>query len=84
VSLQTLARVETYGVGLEGFMTVRADRAAGVLVGATAVGPLASEWIGSAVLAVKARIPVATLRDTPMQFPTFGEALSYAVKDLDV
>ncbi len=84
VSLGTLARVDTYGVGLEGFMTVRADRAAGVLVGATAVGPLASEWIGSAVLAVKARIPVAVLRDTPMQFPTFGEALTYAVRDLDV
>ena len=84
VALGTLARVDTYGVGLEGFMTVRADRATGVLVGATAVGPLASEWIGSAVLAVKARIPVATLLDTPMQFPTFGEALSYAVRDLDL
>jgi dihydrolipoamide dehydrogenase len=84
VALERLARIDTYGVGLEGFMTVRADRAAGVLVGATAVGPLASEWIGSAVLAVKARVPVAVLRDTPMQFPTFGEALSYAVRDLDL
>jgi hypothetical protein len=32
--------------------------------------------------AIKARIPIATLRDTLMQFPTFGEALNYAIDDL--
>jgi pyruvate/2-oxoglutarate dehydrogenase complex dihydrolipoamide dehydrogenase (E3) component len=47
-------------------MTVLADRDQGVLVGAYAVGPLASEWIGATVLAIKARIPITTLRDTPM------------------
>lgn len=82
VSLERLARTGTYGVGYRGFMTVVADRKRGVLVGAFAVGPLASEWIGSAVLAIKASIPIATLRDTPMQFPTFGEALIYAVDNL--
>lgn len=64
-------------------MTVLADRNQGVLIGAFAVGPLASEWIGAAVLAIKASIPIATLRDTPMQFPTCGEAFSYAVNDLE-
>ena len=49
------------------------------VVGAFAVGPLASEWIGATVFAIKARIPIATLHDTPMQFPTFGEAFSYAI-----
>jgi hypothetical protein len=44
--------------------------------------PLASEFIGASVLAIKANVPIATLADTPMQFPTFGEALTYAVKDL--
>jgi hypothetical protein len=34
-------------------------------------------------LAIKARIPITTLRDTPMRFPTFGEALSYAIDDLE-
>jgi pyruvate/2-oxoglutarate dehydrogenase complex dihydrolipoamide dehydrogenase (E3) component len=63
-------------------MTVVAHRDQGVLVGAFAVGPLASEWIGSAVIAIKAQIPLVTLRDTLMQFPTFGEALTYAVTDL--
>jgi len=83
VSLERLARTETYGYGYRGFMTVLADRDRGVLVGAYAVGPLASEWIGATVLAIKARIPIETLRDTPMQFPTFGEALSYAIADLE-
>ena len=82
VTLERLARTGTYGSGYRGFMTVLADRDQGVLVGAFAVGPLASEWIGATVLAIKARIPIATLRDTPMQFPTFGEALSYAIDDL--
>jgi pyruvate/2-oxoglutarate dehydrogenase complex dihydrolipoamide dehydrogenase (E3) component len=84
VSLERLARTGTYGTGYRGFMTVIADRDKGVLVGAFAVGPLASEWIGASVIAIKARIPIATLRDTPMQFPTFGEALSYAVEDLEL
>lgn len=84
VDLETLVRTGTYGTGYRGAMTVFADRERRILVGAWAVAPLASEWIGATVMAIKARIPVATLRDTPMQFPTFGEALSYAVRDLDV
>ena len=83
VDLETLARTGTYGAGHHGVMTVLADRKQGVLVGACAVGPLASEWIGAAVIAIKTRVPVAVLCDTPMQFPTFGEALGYAVRDLD-
>jgi len=83
VCLERLARTGTYGSGYRGFMTVLADRDRGVLVGAFAVGPLASEWIGATVLAIKARIPIETLRDTTMQFPTFGEALSYAIDDLE-
>jgi dihydrolipoamide dehydrogenase len=79
VSLERLARAGTYGTGRGGFMTVVADREHGILVGAFAVGPLASEWIGAAVLAIKARVPIATLHDTTMQFPTFSEALTYAI-----
>ena len=82
VPLEKLARTRTYGTDRRGFMTVIAHRDQGILIGAFAVGPLASEWIGSAVIAIKARIPLATLRDTPMQFPTFGEALTYAINDL--
>jgi pyruvate/2-oxoglutarate dehydrogenase complex dihydrolipoamide dehydrogenase (E3) component len=82
VDLATLPRTGTYGSGYRGFMTVLADSERDVLIGAWAVAPLASEFIGASVLAIKANVPIATLADTPMQFPTFGEALTYAVKDL--
>ena len=51
-------------------------------MGAWAVGPLASEWIHSLVLAIKAEVPVAVLRDTIAQFPTFSEAIQTAVEQL--
>jgi dihydrolipoamide dehydrogenase len=55
-----------------------------VLLGAWAVGPLASEWIHQAVLAVKTETPIDVLRDTIAQFPTFSEAYLNAVEDLDL
>ena len=61
---------------------VLADARRATLVGAFAVGPLASEWIH--MLAVKAQIPLDVLRDTMAQFPTFSEALITAVRELDV
>jgi hypothetical protein len=35
------------------------------------------------VLAVKAQVPLETLRDTMMQFPTFSELLLAAVRAVD-
>jgi pyruvate/2-oxoglutarate dehydrogenase complex dihydrolipoamide dehydrogenase (E3) component len=83
VDLATLARTATYGSGYHGFMTVVADRERDILVGAWAVAPLASEFIGATVIAIKAKVPTATLADTPMQFPTFSEALTHAVRNLN-
>ncbi len=77
-----LSRPGTYGTGKTGFMTVLCDLATSTLVGAVAVGPLASEYIGAAVMAIQLRAPVETLVNTPMQFPTFGEALPKAVRAL--
>ena len=53
-----------------------------VLIGAWAVAPLASEWIHTAVLAIRAEIPVAVLKDTIAQFPTFSEAFGAALRAL--
>jgi len=50
------------------------DRARGVLVGAWAVAPSAGEWIHHAALTIKTETPLAVLRDTVAQFPTFTEA----------
>ena len=84
MDLREVARTETYGENLSGHLGVLADADRRVLVGAWAVGPLASEWIHSLVLAVKAEIPVDVLRDTIVQFPTFSEAIGTAVGRLEL
>jgi pyruvate/2-oxoglutarate dehydrogenase complex dihydrolipoamide dehydrogenase (E3) component len=83
VDISKADRAVTFGKGLKGRAGVVADRRRGVLVGAWAVAPLASEWIHHAVLAVKAQVPLDTLRDTMMQFPTFSELLLAAVRAVD-
>jgi pyruvate/2-oxoglutarate dehydrogenase complex dihydrolipoamide dehydrogenase (E3) component len=82
VGLDELDRTETYGRDLSGCLGLLADRRRQVLVGAWAVGPLASEWIHTAVIAIKAEVPLAVLRDTVIQFPTFSEAMQVAAEKL--
>lgn len=83
VDISKADRAETFGKDLKGRAGVVADRERGVLVGAWAVCPLASEWIHAAVVAVKAEVPLDTLRDSMMQFPTFSELLLSAVRQVD-
>jgi pyruvate/2-oxoglutarate dehydrogenase complex dihydrolipoamide dehydrogenase (E3) component len=82
--LREVERGLTYGRNVDGLVGVVADRRARVLVGAHAVGPLATEWIHLAVLAVRARVGVDVLCDTIVQFPTFSEALVSAARELDL
>ncbi len=84
VELASIGRTSTYTREYEerpGFMTVFAegDR----LVGAVAVGPEAGEWLQQATLAIRAEVPIATLRDVIQPFPTFSEAFFAALADLD-
>jgi pyruvate/2-oxoglutarate dehydrogenase complex dihydrolipoamide dehydrogenase (E3) component len=51
----------------------------GVLVGATSMGPMGGEVLGLLVLAVHARIPVATLKDMIYAYPTFHRAIDSAL-----
>ena len=69
-----IARPWTYEEHPRGSLGLVADRDREVLVGAWAVAPLAGEWIHVAGLAIKAAIPLAVLRDTIPQFPSFSEA----------
>jgi len=54
----------------------------GVLVGAVAVGPDAPAWMGEVTLAIRAKVPAAVLADVVHAFPTYGEALETALREL--
>ena len=74
-----IARPWTYERDPRGTVGVLADRDRGVLAGAWAVAPLASEWIHYAALAIRAQIPVTVLLDQVAQFPTYTEACPAAL-----
>jgi pyruvate/2-oxoglutarate dehydrogenase complex dihydrolipoamide dehydrogenase (E3) component len=67
-----------------GFLQLFADPERKVLVGGVAVGPEAGEWIGQITLAVRAEVPLATIRDTIQAFPTFSETIYFAARELDL
>ena len=58
----SIARPYTYEEEPRGTFSVTVDRERQVLVGAWAVAPLASEWIHTAVLAIRAEIPSPSSR----------------------
>jgi pyruvate/2-oxoglutarate dehydrogenase complex dihydrolipoamide dehydrogenase (E3) component len=77
------ARGWIHGPGAEhGFTKLVADADAGVLVGASTMGPAAGEVLGLLVLAVKEHIPVASLRDLIYPYPTFVRGLEDALREL--
>jgi pyruvate/2-oxoglutarate dehydrogenase complex dihydrolipoamide dehydrogenase (E3) component len=79
------ARASTYErPKRDGLLKVFADPERRVLVGAVAVGPEAGEWIGQLTLAIRAQVDVDVLRDTIQPYPTFSEAIFFAVRDLPI
>jgi pyruvate/2-oxoglutarate dehydrogenase complex dihydrolipoamide dehydrogenase (E3) component len=84
-SIESVSRASTYAKPKQpGFVKLFADRERAVLVGAVCAGPEAGEWLGQLTLAVRAEVPVETLRDTIQPFPTFSEAIFFAARDLDL
>jgi hypothetical protein len=65
-----------------GRLELYADAGTGVLAGAVAVGPDAASWMSEVTLAIRAKIPVAVLADVVHAFPTYGEALETALREL--
>jgi pyruvate/2-oxoglutarate dehydrogenase complex dihydrolipoamide dehydrogenase (E3) component len=83
--LESVSRTSTFQRPKRpGLVKLYADPERGVLVGATAVGPEAGEWIGQLTLAVRAEVSIDVLRDTIQPFPTFCEAVYFAARDLPV
>ena len=66
------------GPGNEGIIKLVADRDAGVLVGATSVGPRGGEVLGLLSAAVHAKVPIEDLRWMIYAFPTFHGAVGEA------
>ena len=67
-----------------GFVKVVADPKRRVLVGSVAVGPEAGEWCQQLTLAIRAEVPIEVLLDVIQPFPTFSEAVFFALRELDL
>ena len=83
VRLAEVAKAATYSQSYtesNGFLTLLSDGKR--LTGAYALGPEAGEWLQQATLAVRARVPLATLLDVIQPFPTFSELYLEALKML--
>jgi pyruvate/2-oxoglutarate dehydrogenase complex dihydrolipoamide dehydrogenase (E3) component len=76
------ARGWIHKAGNEGFIKVIEDAERSVLVGATSVGPWGGEVLGALQVAVRAEVPLATLRNMPYAYPTFYRAIEDALRDL--
>jgi pyruvate/2-oxoglutarate dehydrogenase complex dihydrolipoamide dehydrogenase (E3) component len=76
------ARGWIHKAGNDGFIKVIEDADRSVLVGATSVGPSGGEVLSALQVAVRAEVPVATLRNMPYAYPTFHRAIEDALKDL--
>jgi dihydrolipoamide dehydrogenase len=81
-SIGDTARAVTEG-DREGWVRLVADPARGLLVGATALGGRAEEWISELVLAIRAEVPLRVLTDVVRPFPTFSRVLDDPLRELD-
>jgi pyruvate/2-oxoglutarate dehydrogenase complex dihydrolipoamide dehydrogenase (E3) component len=69
-------------VGNEGFIELVEDAEAGILIGATSVGPAGGEVLGLLTLAVHARVPVSDLQSMIYAYPTFHRGVEDALRAL--
>ena len=77
------ARGWIHKAGNDGFIKVIEDADRSVLVGATSAGPYGGEVLSALQVAVRAEVPLATLRNMPYAYPTFHRAIEDALADLE-
>ena len=81
--LSEVAKTATYThrrAQSHGYLTLLSDGER--LTGAHALGPEAGEWLQQATLAIRARVPLAVLRDVIQPFPAFTESYVDALRSL--
>jgi pyruvate/2-oxoglutarate dehydrogenase complex dihydrolipoamide dehydrogenase (E3) component len=76
------ARGWIHKAGNDGFIKVVEDADRNVLVGATSAGPYGGEVLSALQVAVRAEVPVATLRNMAYAYPTFYRAIEDALARL--
>ena len=76
------ARGWIHKAGNDGFIKIVADADRQVLVGATSAGPWGGEVLGALQVAIRAEVPLATLRNMPYAYPTFYRAIEDALRSL--
>jgi pyruvate/2-oxoglutarate dehydrogenase complex dihydrolipoamide dehydrogenase (E3) component len=76
------ARGWIHKAGNDGFIKVIEDADRSVLVGATSAGPWGGEVLSALQVAVRAEVPLATLRNMPYAYPTFYRAVEDALRNL--
>ncbi len=76
------ARGWIHKAGNDGFIKVIEDADRSVLVGASSAGPWGGEVLSALQVAVRAEVPLATLRNMPYAYPTFHRAIEEALKEL--
>ncbi len=78
----TLAEAGLHVTGNEGFIKLVEDADRPALAGATSAGPCGGEALSALQVAVRAGVPVATLRNMPYAYPTFYRAVCDALAKL--
>jgi dihydrolipoamide dehydrogenase len=80
-NLEDLSRNSTDGES-GGLLVLVANLEKGVLIGASAIGPHADEWMVQATIAIRAEISLEILDDVVHTFPTFSAAFEIPIRDL--
>lgn len=68
-----------YKAGNDGLIKLVIDADRDVLVGATSAGPMGGETLSALVVAVRAEVPLKTLRNSIWAYPTFHRAIETAL-----
>jgi pyruvate/2-oxoglutarate dehydrogenase complex dihydrolipoamide dehydrogenase (E3) component len=74
------ARGWIHKAGNDGFITIIMDSKRDVVIGATSAGPAGGETLSGLQVAVRAEVPLATLRNMAYAYPTFYRAIEDALK----